>query len=406
MAVIRNAANRVMRGKVGEFTYYVSNGQQIARQALNNSNFGASASRTDAQQSRRVMWANLVNFYKLSRSWMPKAYENKSGHQTDYNKFMQINTQAARVALTKSQAVQGACVIDAYQITQGSIPTISVNKVGNVWASDLSLGALTIDENTTIAEFTEALIAANPKVQNGMQLSFVSYQQDVDALSIPHAICTFYEVTLSLSNSAALRDYLPAFCSQVVNGYLGTNDNISLGGFAYILSNQVNGKIFVSSQSLVLNNAALITQYTSSNQVAAAIESYGVSTDVVLSPVSTNDQERVTPPLYISILRINNIAAAANTYYGTMQQLGSKSVAVTLSTQTDLEVTSITAVGANNTTTVQATGITKSGREVTGTFGSSSSTQVVAKVIVTMSDGTDLVINFATEQSGDGEDLH
>lgn len=401
MATIRNAANRVLSGKIGDITYYISNGQQVARQALNNSNYGATASRSDAQQVRRVKWANLVNFYKLSKGWMKKAYESKEGKQSDYNKFMQLNVNNAQVSLTRQEAVQGACIIDGFQITQGTIAPVEITKVGNIWRSSLLLGSLTIDDTTTIAQFTNAIVSNNTNVEDGFQLSFVSYQQYVDGLGIARAICTFYEVTLNSTSTELLRDYLPAFCSQVSGGYLATNDNISLGGFTWILSNQKNGKVFVSSQSLVPNNSALLTQYSSAAQLAVAIDSYGITDEVVLSPLSRNAQERVTPPLYISTIKINNTTYAANEYFGSLSLLSGKSGEATLSTSTELTVTSVIAYSTSAGTQVSGMRITKNGNVISWTFSAATASENLERIVITMSDGTELEVPFATS-SGEG----
>lgn len=402
MGIIRNSANRVIKGRVGDITYYVSNGQQVARQALNNSNYGASAMRSDAQQVRRVKWANLVNFYKMSKKWMKKAYESKEGKQSDYNKFMQLNVNSARVALTKTEAVQGACIIDAFQITQGSLPTIDVTKVGSQWKSSLSLGSLTIGDSTTIAEFTAALIANNANIVDGMQLSFVSYQQNVDSLGIARCICTFYEVTLDTQSTDLIRDYLPAFCSQTLSGYLGTNDNISLGGFAWIISNQVEGKIFVSSQNLITNNAALLTQYTSNTQLNEAVESYGVTDEVVLSPNSRNAQQRVTPPLYLSTFKVGTYTYSSGEYIGGMNVVGGKACQLTLSTATDLTVDSITIVSQNGTNDMTITNSTKQGNVISFTAPASSATTKCVGVNVYLSDGTQISMLFLAEDPDAG----
>lgn len=405
MGIIRNSANRVIKGRVGDITYYVSNGQQVARQALNNSNYGASAMRSDAQQVRRVKWANLVNFYKISKKWMKKAYESKEGKQSDYNKFMQLNVNSARVALTKTEAVQGACIIDAFQVTQGSLPTIDVTKVGSQWRSSLSLGSLTIGDSTTIAEFTAALIANNANIVDGMQLSFVSYQQNVDSLGIARCICTFYEVTLDTQSTDLIRDYLPAFCSQTLSGYLGTNDNISLGGFAWIISNQVDGKIFVSSQNLITNNAALLTQYTSNTQLNEAVESYGVTDEVVLSPNSRNAQERVTPPLYLSTFKVGNSTFSSGEYIGAMSLVGGKACEIELSTTTDLTPLGVIIMGNDQQTILNVDNPPISGKKITFTAPASSSTAKCIQLLVAMSDGTQLIMEFlATDpDSGNSE---
>lgn len=403
MGVIRNSANRIIKGRVGDMTYYISNGQQVARQALNNSNYGATAMRTDAQQNRRVRWSNLVNFYKLSKRWMKKAYESKEGKQSDYNKFMQLNVNSARIALTKTQAVQGACIIDAFQVTQGTLTPIEITKVGSQYKTSLSLGTLNIDDNTTIGDFTAALVNNNPSVLDGMQLSMVSYQQSVDSQGIARAICTFYEVTLNASSTEKIRDYLPAFCSQSLQGYLATNDNISLGGFAYILSNQVNGKILVSSQILTINNTALITQYSSATQFTEAVDSYGVTNEVILSPNTINQQERVTPPLYLSTLKIGNYTYASGEYIGSLSVIGGQTCEIELSTTTDL--TPIEGlVMTNNSSDFLALGnFTKNGKKITFTAPASAATSKIVRIGITMDDDTDLFMEFsATDPDAGG----
>lgn len=402
MGVIRNSANRIIKGRVGDMTYYISNGQQVARQALNNSNYGATAMRTDAQQNRRVRWSNLVNFYKLSKRWMKKAYESKEGKQSDYNKFMQLNVNSARIALTKTQAVQGACIIDAFQVTQGTLTPIEITKVGSQYKTSLSLGSLTIDDNTTIGDFTAALVNNNPSVLEGMQLSMVSYQQSVDSQGIARAICTFYEVTLNSESTEKIRDYLPAFCSQSLQGYLATNDNISLGGFAYILSNQVNGKILVSSQVLTVNNAALISQYSSATQFNEAVDSYGVTNEVILSPNTINQQERVTPPLYLSTFKVGSYTYASGEYIGALSVVGGKACEVTLSTSTELTPTSVTILGADGTTNLEVNNPTIADKKVSFTAPSSSSSVKCVGVVVVMSDGTQLTMEFPSTDPNAG----
>lgn len=306
MAKIRNTAAMLHTGRIGNTTYYVSKGEQIARVSRNSSNYGADASRTTAQQSNRVKWANLVNFYRASASWMKKAFENKTKRQSDYNKFMSVNLPAARVYLPKNLAAMGACVVDAYRVSEGSLPSIAVNAEGPGWMTSIELGTLAITDATTVAEFTLAVLANNKTITEGMQISFVSYQQDIDGAGVPRPICTAYEVTLSRTNTATLRSYLPGFCTAVVKGCLGTSSNISVGGFAYVLSDSTTGTTRVSSQTLINNNQELLDTYTSASAKEDAIVSYGVDADVFLMSGS----EPSTPagqPQYISGIAVNNI---------------------------------------------------------------------------------------------------
>lgn len=356
MAVVRNAANTLRRGRIGETSYYVSGGQQIARQALNNSNYGESASRSQSQQSRRIMWANLVNFYKASASWMKKAYETKKVNQTDYNKFMQVNLASARVALTKAESVASACVVDEYVVSQGSLPSIKVDKVGGAWKTDLKIGNLIINPMQTNANLTQALIDNNANVREGMQLSFVSYQQYIDGTGIPHVLCRLYEMTLSLEDQTEVYNYLPEFCAANVNGSLGTSGDISLGGFAYILSELVGGQLRVSTQQLTLNNQQLINQYTSQKQYKSAIDSYGVTAQVVLSPESIVSQVPEEQPVYISYVTVAGKNYYTGDYIGAASTLKSKFVEFHMSSKEGVEFARMDAVDASGSVIYSVTG--------------------------------------------------
>lgn len=306
MAIIRNTASALRRGKVGNESYFVSLNRQVVRVAQNDSNYGETASRTASQQGNRVRWANLVQFYKLSKGWMARAFENKKSGQSDYNRFMQLNLANARIYFTKAAVGASACIIDEFTVSQGSLRSINIQQVGNTWSTDIQLGNLTIGSDTTIAEFSAAVLNANNWAREGMQISFISYQQQTDAFGFPVAICTAYEVTLSTTDTRLLRNFLPEFCSQTsTSKCLGTNSNISIGGFTYILSQTVGGKTLVSTQQLVSNNAGLIQQYSSDRMRELAMFSYGLNGSWFLDsgsdPVTRSEQ-----PQYITSIQIGN----------------------------------------------------------------------------------------------------
>lgn len=299
MGIIRNQLALKIRGRVGAFSYYTESGRQIVRQAQNTTNYGETARRTESQQMRRSKWGNLVNFYKISKDWMPHAYETKKANQSDYNKFMSLNTSIVKSYLMKGVIAVGGCVVEPYVISEGSIRTIDVLKLDNAWRTDIALGTLVITAGTTVAEFTEAVLAANPQVREGYQLSFISYQQDLLPNRLPQVICSAYEVTLDRQDNKLLRSYLPEFCSQSVDGYIGTNDNISKGCFAYIWSYSGGGKTIVSTQTLINNNADMIDTFTTFQAYNASIQSYGLDEERFLMSGS-NPIKAASQPNYIA----------------------------------------------------------------------------------------------------------
>lgn len=306
MGVIRNAANQQIKGKVGAVTYYVSEGRQIARQALNNSNYGETASRSEAQQTQRIKWANLVNFYKVCRNWMPKAFEGKKQGQSDYNRLMQVNMPFTDIYLTKNDAAVGACVAEDYIISQGSLPSVEMSKSGTGFVTNIYVGDLTINEATTVGAFSKALVENNTNIEYGMQIAYVSLMQSVDSLGVPRLICTFYEVTLKQNSEDKLFDYLPPLCASIREQCLATSQDVPIGACSYVVSDLRNGSLRVSTQVLQTNNTTLITTYSSEMAKQKAIMSYGLDPDVVLSPLTENEQGATPVPFYIQFIQIGD----------------------------------------------------------------------------------------------------
>lgn len=287
MALVRNAANTLRKGRIGETTYYTSKGRQIARQSLNNSNYGESARRSLAQQTRRVKWANLVNFYKLCSRWMPKAFESKKPGQTDYNKFMQLNINTQRVALTRDQAINGGCVVDAFAITQGTIAPCALG--GSSLSSRLKIGQTfnpAQSDTVTIGELATALIENNADVVAGMQLSLVIVETKVDSAGVPRSTVKFFEAVLDPSSTEVLATYFGNELERGGDSTL-TCGAVAHGGLpsAFILSQQTETGLKVSSETLD-GQFDVAQQFSTAAVVEAAIATYGVDKEVVLNPDS------------------------------------------------------------------------------------------------------------------------
>lgn len=312
MAHIKQNVLGIVKGKVGSLSAYTNQTGNVARIRTNATNVGESASRTKKQQSNRVRWANLVDFYKASKAWMPKGFETKKKNRSDYNQFMSINYALSKVALEKSEAAAGACIVEGFIISQGSLAPVQVAKHDDHWDTNLKVGTLAITADTTVAEVAAALIASNNFIHEGMQLSFVSYQQTVDDLGLPRVICTPYEMILDTKNTEEKAySYLPDFCLAVSEGFLATGDDISVGGFAYVLSETVSGRTMVSTQTLILNNETLIAEYTGAEKIEVAIKSYGLTKNVFLDSDHADSKGATPQPLYIE-----KIIGVAGSYDG------------------------------------------------------------------------------------------
>lgn len=305
MAIVKNFWLKNQTKKLAGAVIYQAMGQTRSRELAAE----VSNPRTIDQMSQRVKWANLVNFYRANKSWMKFAFETKPTNRTDYNQFMSLNVASSRIYLPKGMANQGACVVDSYVMTQGSLPSIECNKSGQVWNTNLYFGTdFILEPTSTVADVTEALLNANPALREGDQISFIRLTQQTNSnTGVPFVVVRKYEVILNSSDLRFFYQFMPS-------AYISTNEgdninNISVldsgnaGGFLLILSRTTGGKTYVSTQSIIVaNNDALIAAYSSSNALQTAIDSYGESTEPFLtSTTAEQDSQAPVQPSVVSI---------------------------------------------------------------------------------------------------------
>ena len=251
--------------------------------------------KTPAQMGQRVKWANLVAFYRANASWMPKAFENKKATQSDYNKFMSLNASRSRIYLTKEQARQGACVVDSYQVSDGSLQPVDIFPTEQNWVTNLYLTGLDkLDATTTVAAFSTALLASNAGLRSGDQLSFIRVTQlNNNTTGIPYIQVRAYELLINEQGTGLVKDFWPieliALGEVQETPALLVKNNNKQGGFALIVSRTQGGRVLVSpSQITQVNMGAIINQYSSSAALAAAIDSYGKGDEVFLDSKDAN----------------------------------------------------------------------------------------------------------------------
>ena len=294
MAVTRNNLSMKMNGRVGAYTFYTTNGgRQVARIANNSSNYGESAKRTVAMQTRRTKWGNLVTFFRMNRDLMSRAFESKDANLSDYNRFMQLNIPSARVALTKDAFMRGVCILQEYVVSDGSLPGFSaaVEESGPItWSLKSSLDGEFADH--TIGEVSDDLLKNNPTLQKGDQLTFVSWTNAGNVDSLPRLYRHLCEVTLDPASSIS---FGTLNSSNIVGAATGNVQILGQGpvyGQVIILSRVVSGKLLVSRSTIALSSETFVQQFSNSDAVKEAIDSYGVDVEKLLEPGSP---EQPTP---------------------------------------------------------------------------------------------------------------
>ena len=307
------------RGKVGSLVFARRLGQQITR-AYNKTPKDAS---TKSQVQQRVRMANVIAMYRTIKRIADHSFEGVKPGQTSYNLFVKANLTNNSVVLTKEAASFGACVVAPYLVSRGTLPSIVVQGTGADAVTNIAVGSLVINEQTTIGAFSQAIVASNTGINYGDQITYLSIVQKTDSnTGYPVATATIYEVTLNQADELLLRSYMPEVATTVRNGFLAHGTLIASGGFCWILSRKnADGSLSVSTQRIVLTSKDVAAQYSSAVAMTRAINSYGYNPDAILVPESngqtTGSDESGAPS--VSSVTLNNaqLVTGETTYQDT-----------------------------------------------------------------------------------------
>lgn len=276
-------------GGAGGYSFYVRGGEQVVRQRRNNSNYGETASRSEAQMIRRVRWANLVNMYKACKFWMPKAFETKSKGQTDYNLFMSMNINEARVALTKDMAQNGCAVNAGQYVSRGSIAPIALYEYDTGVGAELEITmTITPSASSTVGQFAADIIANNPVFKEGDNLAVIMFVNTQDGRNYPYLQSIYSEITLNSSSTQLLQSIsLMNRISKSNGGRLKFAVGASQShesGIAFIHTRKVGGELQVSTQRVFQTGENINGEYSDDVWTQECINSYGLDVEVPLDP--------------------------------------------------------------------------------------------------------------------------
>lgn len=371
MAIVNNFYLRNQKKKLAGAVYYQAMGQTRSRELRTE----ISNPRTQAQMEQRTKWANLVNFYRVNAPWMKYAYETKKRNQSEYNKFMSLNVSSARIYLPKNFASQGGCIVDAYQMTQGSLASIEFSKNRTFWVSNIILPSdFNFTEISTVGEVSAAILQMNPAIREGDQLSFIRLTQQVNSnTGVPFVVVRKYEVIINSNDFRPFYDFMPVDYVTATDGTgtfnLAIEDSGNAGGFLLILSRTISGKTYVSTQSIIVaNNDALISQYSSAAAQQRAIDSYGESEDAFLTSTTADENEQAAVTPSIVGVSVDGVARNIGESFYPAGDLGGAPVRVQFSQAPEGEVNAflMELIGGGQTQTLSLTSASISGGVVTG----------------------------------------
>lgn len=304
-----------LTGRVGAYSYYTTTGgRQIARVAQNSSNYGESATRTEPQQMRRSKWGNLVNFYKLNKTFFRRAFESKSSNQSDYNKFMSVNLPTARVALTKNDYALGGCILDSFRVSEGSLRGITDSYKAGQLKSVIECsftGALT---SKTVGELSTDLLAHNSFLMEGDQITYVYWRQFVTVDRVPRFYSEYFEITLDKKSTVPMSSLPNSDLIGAEDGHLFGEMDYEGALAAFVLTRQSQGSLQVSTETAILNSDIYLRQWTGEEAEKKAIASYGVDNTAMLEPGSPEQPAPKPAPSLVTITVASNNSAGGKAY--------------------------------------------------------------------------------------------
>jgi hypothetical protein len=270
-----------LSGSAGNITFKRRMGETVVSEKVTQ----VRNPRSNAQMQTRTRWGNIIAMYKGIRPLLNYGFENKPRNLSDYNMFVKVNMQRTPIYLTKQAFAGGACIATAYQITQGSLPSIVTSGSGQNITTDISLGSDGISASTTVAQFARMVVTNNEQYQYGDQISFFLVKQKVNAeTEIPYCVFSASKVILdSADTETKLWDIVNKNGFSAQDGCLGHSGNDGDCAFAWVHSRKMDGKTLVSTQSLVANNSKE-AEYKGDLAYNLAKSSFGASVESFLVP--------------------------------------------------------------------------------------------------------------------------
>ena len=250
---------------------------------------------TPLQMAHRLTWSNIIANYRVLKEGLREGWENIPQGQTLFNQFISVNAKSQPYALTKEDFKAGACIVVPYQITRGSLEPIKVDVSAGIpmAKTNIAVGDLTIDDQTTIGQFADAIVTNNADWEYGDKLTYFSLVQYVKG-GVPRVAMSYAAITLVEDSEVILKDEVSLTGIKNVGGVLGHDKTAAVGGFCWVHSrHDADGNLMLSSQKIIANNDDMIARYTTVDARLAAALSYGANFHnlVVLEPADDRIKE-------------------------------------------------------------------------------------------------------------------
>lgn len=264
MAKAASLFNGTTAGKVGEVVFFRANGQQRARQYVPTVN----DAKTESQVTQRVMLSPCIIAYRFLKSVLADSFPGSSIGVSGYNAFVSANKTANKAYFTKDNVSLNQFSMAPYIVSKGILAPLPE---GSYEASTFSVH-IPGGAGTGIAAFKTEYMAAYPDALASDRITYMRvYSESMEGLDANTKVLSF-----ALSDTE-----FPAAIAYTAGDLVVTLPLPSNGtefAIAMVRSQRdANGKVNVSTQKLVQNNAAstFYTRVSGNSQLQEALNSYG-----------------------------------------------------------------------------------------------------------------------------------
>lgn len=251
--------------------------------------------RSERQMYTRCQLGNVAANFRLFEGRLALGFEDKGAGQSEFNLYVQCNYGGSNaVFITKHERLNGACVLAPYQFTRGTLKSVgyALNADGQL-VTNIRVGDLQIGAQTTVGQFTQAVLSLNTGYQEGDQLTFFYGEQDEDPMTgVPRAVLDSWKVVLDSEDATPLYNVVSSLGFMSVQSgsthVLGMTEELQNAGAAWVHSrDDGNGNLKVGTQRLVVVSDILASYQTTAAWKASADSYGGVNTKAVyLNPTT------------------------------------------------------------------------------------------------------------------------
>lgn len=258
---------------IGDITIYYKNGEEIYRKSHNDV---GNRSKTVLQEATRCRMKNVQNLWTAFKvdGWIPR-YQNKGKNQSDYNIFTSHTLHGINIYLPERESENYASVLVPLTISEGSLPPIGIEFDGTGVRSNISVGNMTVGQETKICDLARAIMFNNQGFQKGDTITFVACSQTLSPpFGYPRVRVRYCELALDLQDErplSLLRHSAEAF--SVREGYIASM--VAEGACSWVHESRGKGQksAAYSTQTMWCSNDEMIARYSGETALKAAIAS-------------------------------------------------------------------------------------------------------------------------------------